>query len=154
MNAHGKGGIWRWPTLWGLYLLLAGELNQVELIFGSAVALIATVAAGIAHRHSPVHFVALKEALRPLAAIPGKAIADSIIVLFAVCQGKAGRFREINFDPGNQSSRSATRRALVVTGASVAPNSFVVRLNFEHHTLLLHEFVASPDIPQDEEWPL
>ena len=154
MSAHGKGAIWRWPALWGLYLLLAGELNRAELIFGLAVALIATVAVGIAHRHSPVHFVVLKEGLRPLAALPRKAIADSIIVLFTVWQRKTGRFREIKFDPGNKSSQSATRRALVVAGASVAPNSFVVRLNFERQTLLLHELVAAPDKPRDQEWPL
>ncbi|HEX3445235.1 MAG TPA: Na+/H+ antiporter subunit E [Chthoniobacterales bacterium] len=154
MRAHGRSAIWSWLILWGLYLLLAGAINPAELVFGAAVALISTAVFRIAHHHSPAHFVAIKNCLRPLSRLPGKVFADCAIVLLAIWSRKSGRFREIKFNPGNRSNVSATRRALVVVGASLAPNSFVVRLSFERGTLLLHEFVIRPDRTRDEEWPL
>lgn len=140
--------------LWGLYLLLAGEFNPAELIFGLASALISAVAVGIAHRYLPVHFVAMKESLRPLARVPAEAISDSCLVLSAVLSRRAGRFTSVPFDPGSRSSKSATRRALVVAGASLAPNSFVVQLDFNKRRLWLHEFVPRREQPQDAKWPL
>jgi hypothetical protein len=154
MHAHVTGAIWRWLVLWGFYLLLAGELNPTELMFGLAAALIATVAVGIAHRHSPAHFIAMKDCLRPLTVLPGKTISDCVIVLSSVLNRRSGRFTSVRFDPGNHSSKSATRRALVVAGASLAPNSFVVQLDFKKRSLLLHEFVPRREQPHDMKWPL
>jgi Na+/H+ ion antiporter subunit len=154
MRPNGTHAIWRWLVLWAFYLLLAGELNPPELIFGLAAALISATAVGIAHRHSPAHFVAMKDSLRPLANIPAKAIADSVIVLSAMLHRKSGRFTRVPFDPGNHSSKSTTRRALVVAGASLAPNSFVIQLDFKKRSLLLHEFVPRREQPRDIEWPL
>ena len=154
MRVKGISAIWRWLVLWGLYLLLAGELNAAELIFGLGAALISTVAVGIAHRHSPAHFVAMTDSLRPLARVPIKAIRDSVVVLSAMLNRRSGRFTSVRFDPGNHSSESATRRALVVAAASVAPNCFVVQLDFKKRSLLMHEFVPRRERVQDMKWPL
>jgi hypothetical protein len=154
MQAHGRSAIWSWLILWGFYLLLAGAIDPAELLFGAAVALISTVALRVAHHHSPAHFVAMKDCLRPLSRLPGRVFTDCAIVLLAIWSPKSGRFREIRFNPGNRSNVSATRRALVVAGASLAPNAFVIRVNFDRGTLLLHELVIRPDRPRDEEWSL
>ena len=154
MRVKGISATWRWLVLWGLYLALAGELNAAELVFGLGAALISTVAVGIAHRHSPVHFVAMTDSLRPLARVPIKAIRDSVVMLTAMLNRRSGRFTSVRFDPGNHSSKSATRRALVVAGASVAPNSFVVQLDFKKRSLLLHEFVPRSERANDMKWPI
>jgi hypothetical protein len=67
-----------------------------------------------------------------------------------------GAFRVIHFDAGGDDAHSVARRALVVAGVSLPPNSFVVSIDAERGRLLIHNLVPPAHSPggPDEEWPL
>ena len=67
-----------------------------------------------------------------------------------------GAFRTIPFDVGGNDPESAARRALVMAGACLTPNTYVVAIDAEKGQLLMHQLVPSAEPPGggDREWPL
>ena len=67
----------------------------------------------------------------------------------------AGEYRDITFHPGGDDPVSAARRALVVLGVSLSPNTFVVAVDRERGLLRIHQLVPSAQPSgEDKEWPL
>lgn len=144
-----------------LYLLLAWSWQGAELIAGTVSAgLVAALLMLIRHR-SEARFVVRPGWFWPLAQrLPAKALADCAVVLRGALRptGATGAFRAVPFDKdaGNRSGEAAARRALVVAGASIAPNSVVVAVDNQRDRLLVHQFIPTHAPPGDGDrlWPL
>ena len=148
-----------WLALWGVYMLLVGNASPAELAFGLVAALISAIAAATVRKYGAVHFSFERNWIRPLARLPWKALTDCALVLATDCRRPfkshdSGRFIEVEFNPGDDSPVSVTRRALVAAAVSFAPNSFVVLLDPERRRLLVHQLIPVRQSPPDKEWPL
>jgi hypothetical protein len=70
----------------------------------------------------------------------------------------AGEFRAVPFDPefGRQPGEAAARRAAVIAGVSVTPNSVVMAVDGGQERLLIHQLVHTRRPPGDGDrlWPL
>jgi hypothetical protein len=63
-----------------------------------------------------------------------------------------GNFQQVPFNMGGADPASATRRALVMAGVSLPPNTFAVGVEGEG-TLIIHQLVFEPG-PANPDWPL
>ena len=63
---------------------------------------------------------------------------------------------EVPFAPGGADPRSAARRALVLAGVTVAPNTLAIRIDSRRSLLQVHRLVPQPHPPGggDREWPI
>jgi multisubunit Na+/H+ antiporter MnhE subunit len=136
------------PAGWALflgaiYLLFASQSSIWEIIAGAATVTVALVAVAAVIIASPAHsqFKLRIRWLGPLRALPAHVVCDCAVVISTLPRRiihprKTGVFRATRFDP-----RDATRRALVITSASLAPNTFVVSIDNEAKLILLHQLV-------------
>lgn len=152
-----------WAGLVALYLLLVDTTETAEVAAALIIAAIATAslllvtALGMAHGAPRLRWLALL-ARR----LPARVVKDCAIVFAALWrrlvlrEAVDGAFRVVHFDPGGDDPRSAARRALIVAGISLPPNSYVVSLDAEAGSLLIHYLVPPrrPDDAADREWPL
>jgi hypothetical protein len=65
-----------------------------------------------------------------------------------------GALQDIPFEVGGQTPQAAARRALVLTGVSVAPNTIAICVEPEKGFLRVHQLVFRRETPADREWPL
>jgi len=151
------GAAW-WLGFLPLYLLLAGSLDWQEMVAGAGLSVLAALAVTVTHRAGKLHFQPRLRWLKHFRRLPGKVLADCGIVGAALLRREksTGIFRTIPFAPGGEDAESAARRALVVAGASLAPNTYVVAIDTERGQLVLHQLVptAQPPGGGDQEWPL
>ena len=141
----------------GLYLLLAGQAGGTE--FAAAVPAV-LLAAGMgralqAHADRRVQLRAPwpRVLLRPSASICLDSVRVGIALLHAIARpdAHAGEISRQAFRAGGGQPHEAGRRALVVLGASLAPNGLVVDVSAD--ALSMHRLV--PARPQDDtEWPV
>lgn len=151
-----------WVALIGVYLLLAGTLDLSEIVTG---VIMATLTMGLvlairAQREG--HYKAKLAWLSRFNRLPGQVITDTALVLTALWRrltlgdDRFGAFHTLPFYPGREKDpEDAARRALVTGAISLPPNSYVVTLDPEKETLLIHQLVPSePPGQGDEAWPL
>jgi hypothetical protein len=144
----------------GIYLLLGLKLPGDELAAaaGSA-ALVAALLIGIRTR-SEARFVLRWSWLWLLARkLPARALADCALLLLALRSADtAGEFRAVPFDKesARRPGESAARRALVIAGASLPPNTVAVAVDEDRDLLLFHQLVPTRQPPGDGDrlWPL
>ena len=161
----------RWAAMWAawwvllaaLYLLLVDTLARPEVVLG-LLAAAATAAALVAVRAQGRDRLAAdpRWAVLLVRRLPINVLRDTGVVFAAL--GRAlwrrerieGVFRVVPFDAGGDDPRSAARRALVVAGTCLSPNTVVVAIDAAHDQLILHQLVASRQAPGkgDREWPL
>lgn len=147
-----------WLGFLPLYLLLAGSLDWQEIIAGAVLSALAALALTVTHRAGKLHFQPRLRWIKYFRRLPGQVLADCGLVGAALLRREKieSAFRTIPFDPGGEDAESAARRALVVAGASLAPNTYVVVIDTERGQLLMHQLVptAQPPGRGDPEWPL
>jgi multisubunit Na+/H+ antiporter MnhE subunit len=149
-----------WVGLTGLYLLFAGTLNAQEIAAGlvaAAIAATGVTAAGRSEEPWAYRWSWLRKLLRLLWEVPRDAVRVSRAAWRAVVlrQPIEGRFEVVPFEPGGDDPHSATRRALVTIGISLPPNSFVIDIDRQHSSILVHKLVPAPPGAgqRDKEWP-
>jgi multisubunit Na+/H+ antiporter MnhE subunit len=136
-----------WLALLGLWMLLAGSLVLSELVVGAAAATIATIAFEVVRRRGLVRFHPRARWLWRAWRLPFRVLAEAWIVSSALVAGLVrrrpvrGRFREMPFRAGGTDSRSSARRTLLTLAESLSANSYVVDLDSEDDTMLIHELV-------------
>jgi hypothetical protein len=164
MTASRTIGYWLacWVLLVGYYFLLVAKPSWAETSAAIVGAALAATAVLVTKRAGELRFQVRAPWLARLGRLPWRVLADSGLVLAAlwrqliVRRPVRGSFRTIPFDPGGQDPASAGRRALVIMGMSLAPNSYVVGMDRERGLLLVHQLVSSPQPPGrgDRELPL
>jgi hypothetical protein len=143
-----------WAACAALWLCLAGKLTAQNAV---AAALVAALVATMRARASRLGLARFRPdpAWWPvLGRLPRQVLGDTATVLGAAVRGPSGGSESrVPFDPGGPDARSAARRALVVTGVSLPPNSLV--LEVEPDALLVHQLEPAPPPGHgDREWPL
>jgi multisubunit Na+/H+ antiporter MnhE subunit len=143
-----------WVVLVGLWMVLSGSLVISELVAGVVAAGIGTVAFEAVRRHGLVRFRPRARWIGRAWRLPIRVFAEAWRVSWAVVglvrrRPPRGRFREVPFPTGGTDPRSATRRTLITLAASLSANTYVVDLDVENDTLLIHEL-----LPQSGEDPL
>ena len=149
-----------WITFFGVYLLLALQVQCQELVAGGcSAALVAALLIRIRQR-SEARFVVQWRWIWLLASrLPAKALADCAVLLLALGRNDVkGEFRAVPFDKGfgGRRGESAARRALVIAGASLTPNTVAVAVDEDRDLLLFHQLVPTRKPPGDGDrlWPL
>jgi multisubunit Na+/H+ antiporter MnhE subunit len=146
-----------WAVLMALWLLLTGTFDPQETLAGFASATVAATAAVIVDAQGVIH-------LRPRAAwllratrLPGRVVVENwtVLTLLVRCivtrQEIGGAFRAVQFDPGGDDDRSATRRALITLAITVSPNTYVVGIDREAKLILCHQLIPSdPESAYDD----
>jgi hypothetical protein len=138
-----------WTALFWLWMLLVGDWNRIEWIGGACAATVtATVAELIrtsARRELPLPL----DRLRAGAMVPVIVLADFALVMYVLLRSLAGRrgargaFVTRPFDPGPKTTaRGAARRAWTVLIAGFSPNAYVIDIDADSETVLLHDLVA------------
>jgi multisubunit Na+/H+ antiporter MnhE subunit len=151
-----------WLGFLPLYLLFAASLSWQEFVAGVVVSGIAALALTATRRAGNLHFEPRLGWLRKFWHLPIRVLADCGIVAAALMRALMRRekiegvFRTIPFDPGGDDAESAARRALVMAGACLAPNTYVVAVDPGRKQMVVHQLVPSPRPPGggDPEWPL
>jgi hypothetical protein len=151
-----------WIILTGLYLLFAWTIAWAEVGVGLLASAITTWLIAKVQSQGKYHFKAGAGWLVLFKRLPVQVVTDTGLVLAALWRRLAqrdyhpGAFQTLPFHTGGDTPEAAARRALVTAGASFSPNSYVVLIELENDSLLIHQLVpsVSPSGRGDQEWPL
>ena len=139
-------GSW-WLALFWLWFLLVGEWNRQELV---AAALAATVAATLAEFARVRTGFRARVPLRALSDVPralGMVVVDFGIVVWALLASVArgsvvrGEFVSRELTRGTVAARGVGPRAWTALAASYSPNAYVIDIESQDCTVLLHDLV-------------
>jgi multisubunit Na+/H+ antiporter MnhE subunit len=148
-----------WILLAGFWLVLVGSIDPAECLGGLIAAAIAATGYSVVHQRDDQARVAIRAAWLPLLVrrIPLEVVRDAwrvFATLLALTRGHTvrGHIHRVPFDPGSATAPlAAGRRALVLFGVSLAPNTVAVRI--EDRSLVLHQLAPAP-LPDDPVWPV
>ena len=139
-----------WIALFWLWFLLVGEWNDQEL---GAAAIAATIAASLAELARTQTGFSARVPLRGLADVPGAlgmVFVDFGIVMWALLTSIArrrvvrGELVSREFDGGAAAAPGVGPRAWAVLIASYSPNAYVIDVDPEVDSVLLHDLVPYP----------
>jgi hypothetical protein len=146
---HVRAWVLWWVALFWLWLLLVGEWNRIEWI---AAAVAATVGASIAEAARAASGLTFRISLRDVASawtVPAMIFVDFVIVIGALVLSARrreivrGRFVVRRFEaPLRPAARRFGATAWRTYAANISPNAFVVDVDLEEHTVLLHDLVV------------
>jgi hypothetical protein len=133
----------------GIYLLLASQISVWEIIAAIAACILAFAGATAVNIAGGRPFEFRVDWFRQLARLPMRVSRDCAIVTLAIFQRmihpwKTGNFQAVKLDLGGQTRLGAAKRALLITNTSLAPNTYIVGMNSEKNTALLHQLVSTP----------
>lgn len=124
-----------WAVLFGLWQLYVGQTTTQTTIAGAIAAGIAVGAGVLLARLGLYRFGLDPRRLRGAATLPWEIVRDFALVTLALTRGRpAGAFREVRVP-----ARTAGDRALVGLLGSIAPNAYVVDVDRDRGTALVHE---------------
>jgi multisubunit Na+/H+ antiporter MnhE subunit len=138
-----------WVALFWLWLLLAGEWNRQELVAAAVAAAIAATLAEVARTRTGLHPRLPAQALVDVPQVLGMVVVDFAIVVWAllVSVGRRrvvrGRIVSRELDRGAQAARGAGPRAWTALAASYSPNAYVLDIEPESRTVLVHDLVPN-----------
>jgi multisubunit Na+/H+ antiporter MnhE subunit len=141
-----------WIGLSLIWLLLVDTLDWAELVVGAAAAALVAIVAVAMHRLGYIRFWPRAVWLRELPYLVATIASDCVLLARALWQ-RTVRRRDVQgttirvpFHHGGANSRDGARRALVNLAVSITPNTYVVDIDPESDTLLVHQLVATgPD---------
>jgi hypothetical protein len=137
-----------WLALFWLWLLLTGDWNRIEVIGAACGAALAATLSEIVRAAARQQLTVPLERLRASASVLPIVFADFGIVMWvllrSVAQGRVARgaFITRRFDAGPKTTVSGRgRRAWTVWLAGFSPNAYVLEIDEERDTVLLHDLV-------------
>ena len=152
-RARLRFGLAWWAVLLAVWLLLVETVALPELLVGVVAAGLAASVAETVRELGYVRFAPRVVWLRYVPRIGGQVLVDCGI-LFAALGRRLLQRRDVRgvmlripVRYGDDSARDAARRALLNFGVSITPNTYVVDLDRETSTVLIHQLVAGPVDP-------
>lgn len=143
-----------WLALFGVWFVLVASLVHAEVAAGPAAATIALVAVLGVSAHVRREFHARFRWLGALRPVPVAIVGDTLTVFRALFRQVIGRermhgeFRVVPFPRASrEESEDAAWRAFSIIGTSVAPNTYIIGIDEERRTALVHQLVATS--PED-----
>jgi multisubunit Na+/H+ antiporter MnhE subunit len=129
------------------WVILDDSFYPDELLAGAGAAAIGAFFAELASYQAASRVRLRAEWLVPALRLPGQLLRDTGIVfaalwrLLARGERPASAFIEMPVRYGGQSAEDKTRRSLLIGGHSFAPNRFVLGLDPERGTMVVHQLV-------------
>ena len=140
--------VW-WAVLLAFWIILDWSVAPDELLAGAGAAAIGAFLAELAGHQAGIRLRVRGRWLVPAVRLPAEVARDTVIVFAALwrrlARGEepASGFRELPARYGGDSGVAVTRRALLVGGRSLAPNSFVVGIDAGRDVMLIHQLVVN-----------
>ena len=132
-----------------LWLAFISAFDLAETVLGLCASAVAASAATVVWRERFVTFRPRARWLLDSWRLPGAIVVQTLVVFGVLwrrlVRGEPirGRFRTEPFRLGRDHRRSDARRASYTIGTSIPPNSYVVGIDEDEHTALLHELAPS-----------
>jgi hypothetical protein len=137
-----------WLALFWLWLLLTGDWNRIEVIGAACGAAVTATLAELVRSAARQRLTVPLERLRVSASVPVIVFADFGIVMWALVRSLRerrivrGAFITRNFDAGPKTTQAGkAHRAWTVLLAGFSPNAYVIEIDPEADTVLLHDLV-------------
>ncbi len=148
-----------WITLYLFWILLTGINDISELLFGLFSAFIASTIQFLIQAKGLLFFSPkLFRIKKAFLEVPFKLIEDNYIILKALIiecfihnRKIRGNFKNIQFDILDDSAYSEIKRAAYTYAVSLLPNTYVIGIDREKKSALIHELITHPD---EEKLPL
>jgi multisubunit Na+/H+ antiporter MnhE subunit len=142
---------WYLPLV-ALWLAFVDTLAAAEVVLGLVAAAVAATAAELVRDQDLVRFRLKVSWLRDLRLVPWQVLRDCWTLAGALWRHLTGRpahgvFRALPFPAERDDARSAARRALVTGVVSLTPNTYVVGVEGDDGSVLVHQLVAQPGNP-------
>lgn len=140
--------VW-WAVLLAFWIVLDWSVAPDELLAGAAAAAIGAFLAELAGHQAAIRLRVRAAWLLPAVRLPAEVARDTMIVFAALWRRLArgeepsSGFRELPARYGGDTAAAVTRRALLVGGRSLAPNSFVVGIDAGRDVMLVHQLVVN-----------
>ncbi len=150
LPAARRAGSWLvwWVMMMAFWVMLDDSLATDELLAGAGAAALAALLAELVTYQAATRFRMRLKWLVPALRLPGEVARDMVIVYRAlwrcVVHGEQppSAFLELPARFGDDTPEGVTRRTLLVGGASIAPNTFVLGLDSERDVMVVHRLVA------------
>jgi multisubunit Na+/H+ antiporter MnhE subunit len=154
-NSNGRGrsiarfGAW-WVAMFAAWIVLVDTVAWQELALGAVAAAVAAEIGFAVQRRGYILFRPRASWLLLTPRLAWTVLVDCALLGHAlwlrvvrrrVVEGSTIR---VPFDYGGDNGRDGARRALVNVSVSLTPNSFVIDIDPEAHSLLVHQLVARP----------
>jgi multisubunit Na+/H+ antiporter MnhE subunit len=140
-----------WPLWWlgcfGVWTLAVGSWDIGTVIAGVVTAAVAATVAESARLAARVHPRPPLERLRRAVSVPAIVLADFGILTYALLasivrrRAVRGRYLARGFDAGPATARGSAHRAWTVLLAGYSPNAYVVDIDADAGTVLVHDLV-------------
>ncbi len=137
-----------WLALFWLWMLLVGEWNRIEWVAAACAAALGATIAEYARTVAGIAFRIPRERVAAAASVPVMIVVDFAIVMGVVfrslVRGRVvrGRFVVRELDTGGDDPRGVGSRAWTTLAATYSPNAYVVDIDPERDTVLLHDLVV------------
>jgi hypothetical protein len=135
-------------ALFWIWMLLVGDWNRIEWIAGACVATVAATIAEPIRRSAHVVPLIPPDVVRRSALVLPMVLVDFGILAVELARSLAtrevtrGRYVTRAIDPGPKTTPGgAAKRAWTVLLAGYSPNAYVVDIDVERQTVLLHDLV-------------
>jgi len=139
--------VW-WVLTMSFWLMIDDSINTDELLAGAGAAALAAAFADLVTYQAASRFRMRIEWLVPALSLPGQVVRDTVVVYHALWrrlvhgEQPPSAFLELPARFGDDTPEGVTRRALLVGGTSIAPNTFVLGIDPERDVMVVHRLVA------------
>jgi hypothetical protein len=135
-----------WLVLFGLWTVMEGTNEAMELAAGAGAAAVAATLAELARRQGLLAFVPEPRWLATVARIPHRLFYEFALVTWALVlelRGRPSRGRWIGgpFPAGAKDARSAGNRATALVIENVTPNTMAVDIDSDENVALKHDLI-------------
>ena len=146
-----RAGAWLawWVLLMSFWVILDDSIATDELLAGAAAAALAAFLAELVTYQAAARVRIRARWLARVIELPGQLTGDTVIVFAALWRRLAhaeeppSGFRVLPVRYGDGSAEGKTRRALLVGGKSLAPNTFVLGIDSGTDAMVIHQLVVN-----------
>jgi multisubunit Na+/H+ antiporter MnhE subunit len=146
-----RAGAWLtwWVLLMSFWVILDDSIATDELLAGAGAAVLAAFLAELVTYQAATRVRVRARWLARVFGLPGQVAGDTVIVFGALWRRLArgeeppSGFRVVPVPYGDDSAEGKTRRALLVGGKSIAPNSFALGIDSGTNTMMIHQLVVN-----------
>jgi multisubunit Na+/H+ antiporter MnhE subunit len=146
-----RAGAWLtwWVLLMSFWVILDDSIAADELLAGAGAAALAAFLAELVTHQAAVRVWIRAGWLVRVIELPGQVAGDTVIVFAALWRRLAhgeeptSGFRRLPVRYGDDTAGGRTRRALLIGGKSIAPNSIAAGLDKDTNTMVIHQLVVN-----------
>ena len=151
VRAARRAGAWLawWVLLMSFWVILDDSIATDELLAGAGAAALAAFLAELVTHQAAARVRIRARWLARVLGLPGQVAGDTVIVFAALWRrlargaGAAQRVPGLPVRYGDDTAEGRTRRALLIGGKSIAPNSIAAGIDKDTDTMLIHQLVVN-----------